>query len=36
MVVAAENYDGAIKVARECPGVVKPGTSVEIREIASP
>jgi hypothetical protein len=36
MVVAAENYDGAIKVARECPGVVRPGSSVEIREIATP
>jgi hypothetical protein len=35
MVVTAENYDGAIKVARECPGVVRPGSSVEIREIAS-
>ena len=34
MVVAAENYDGAIEVARECPGVVRPGSSIEIREIA--
>jgi len=36
MVVAAENYESAIKIARECPGVVRPGSSVEIREIASP
>jgi hypothetical protein len=36
MVVAAESYDGALEVARECPGVVRPGSSVEIREIASP
>jgi hypothetical protein len=36
MVVAAENYDDALKVARECPGVVRPGSSVEIREIGSP
>jgi hypothetical protein len=36
MVVAAENFDGALEVARECPGVVRPGSSVEIREIASP
>jgi hypothetical protein len=36
MVIAAESYDGAIEVARECPGVVRPGSSVEIREIASP
>jgi hypothetical protein len=36
MVVAAESYDRALDVARECPGVVRPGASVEIREIASP
>jgi hypothetical protein len=36
MVVAAENYERAIEVVRECPGVVRPGSSVEIREIASP
>jgi hypothetical protein len=36
MVVASEDYDGAIEVVRECPGVVRPGSSVEIREIASP
>jgi hypothetical protein len=36
MVVAAENYDGAIEVARECPGLVRRGSSVEIREIAGP
>lgn len=35
MVVAADNYDHAIEVARECPGVIRPGTSVEIREIVS-
>jgi len=34
MVVAAESYDRALEVARECPGVVRPGSSVEIREIA--
>lgn len=36
MIVAAESYDAAIEVARECPGVVGPGSSVEIREIAGP
>lgn len=36
MVVAADNYDRALEVARECPGVVRPGSSVEVREIASP
>ena len=35
MVLAAESYDHALEVARECPGVVRPGSSVEIREIAS-
>jgi hypothetical protein len=34
MVVAAENSDRAVEIARECPGVVRPGASVEIREIA--
>src|SRR5438552_1332771 len=36
MVVAAENYDGALAVARACPGVVRTASTVEIREIASP
>jgi hypothetical protein len=35
MVVAAENYERALDIVRECPGVVRPGSSVEIREIAS-
>jgi hypothetical protein len=34
MVVAAESYDRAIEVARGCPGIIRPGSSVEIREIA--
>jgi hypothetical protein len=36
MVVAADNYDRALEVARECPGLLSPGSSIEIREIASP
>lgn len=36
MVVAAESYDRALEVARECPGVLMPGSSVEIREMAGP
>jgi hypothetical protein len=36
MVVAAESYERAIEVARECPGVVRPGTSIEIREFSGP
>ena len=35
MVLAAESYDRAVEVARECPGVVRPGSSLEIREIAT-
>lgn len=35
MVVTADDYHGALRIARECPGVVRSGTSVEIREIAS-
>jgi hypothetical protein len=36
MLVTAENYEGALEVARECPGLMMPGSSVEIREILSP
>ena len=36
MIVAAENYDRALEVARESPGVMMPGSSIEIREISSP
>lgn len=36
MVVSAESYERALEVARECPGVVRPGSSTEIREIAGP
>ena len=34
MVIAAESYDRVVEVARGCPGIVRPGASVEIREIA--
>jgi hypothetical protein len=34
MLVAAPSIEQAIEVARECPGVIRPGSSVEIREIA--
>jgi hypothetical protein len=36
MVVAAESYEQAVEIARGCPGVVGPGLSTEIREIAGP
>ena len=33
MIVSAETLQQAIKVARECPGVVRPGSGVEVIEI---
>jgi hypothetical protein len=36
MLVVADSLEGAIEVARESPGVLAPGSSVEVREIASP
>ena len=36
MIVDAESLERAIEVARESPGVMSPGSSVEIREIARP
>lgn len=33
MIVEAESLEKAIEVARGCPGVVMPGSSVEVREI---
>lgn len=36
MIVSAESLDEATQVARECPGVVSPGSSVEVREISTP
>jgi hypothetical protein len=35
MFVTAESYEQAIEVAKESPGVLSPGSSVEVREIAS-
>jgi hypothetical protein len=35
MIVGAADYDGAVRVASECPGVISPNTSVEIRELAT-
>jgi hypothetical protein len=34
MVICAASYEQAIEVAQECPGVVRVGSSIEIREIA--
>ena len=36
MIIAADSLEEAIQVARECPGVVMPGSSVEVREIHTP
>lgn len=36
MIITADSLEEAIQVARECPGVVMPGSSVEVREIAMP
>ena len=35
MVVAAENYETAIAIARQGPGMVSEGSSIEIREMVS-
>jgi len=36
MVLSAESYEAAAEVARGCPGILAPGISLEIREIAAP
>ena len=36
MIVAAETYDLAIQIATEGPGMVRPGSSIEIREFSGP
>lgn len=35
IVVAARDLDHAIEIARDCPGLQRPGTNVEVRPIAS-
>lgn len=36
MVVSASSLDEAISIARECPGLVSPGSGVEVIEIRTP
>jgi len=36
MIVSAESLDQAIEVARACPGLVGPGSGVEVIEIRTP
>ena len=36
MIVEADSVERAMQVARESPGVMMPGSSIEIREISAP
>lgn len=36
MVVVADSYERALEVAKGCPGLIRPGSGVEVREIAGP
>jgi len=36
MIVSADTLDEAVQVARECPGLVRPGSGVEVIEIFAP
>ncbi len=36
MIVSAETLDEAIEVAKQCPGLVRPGSGVEVIEIHGP
>lgn len=36
MILDAESLEQAIEIARGCPGLVRPGSGVEVREIITP
>lgn len=36
MIVSAKDFDEAVAVARGCPGLVRPGSGVEVLEIHAP
>ncbi len=36
MIVAASSLDEAVQIARACPGLVRPGSAVEVIEIHTP
>jgi hypothetical protein len=36
MIVSAESFDQAVEVASACPGLVRPGSGVEVIEIRTP
>lgn len=35
MIVTADSYEQALEIARESPGATMPGSSIEIRAIAT-
>lgn len=36
MIIAADSYEQALEVVRGCPGILRPGATVEIREFVGP
>jgi hypothetical protein len=36
MIVSASSLDEAVQIARECPGLMRPGSGVEVIEIHAP
>jgi hypothetical protein len=36
MIVSAASLDEAVQIARECPGVVRPGSAIEVIEVLTP
>lgn len=36
MIISAQSIEEAVKIAMACPGVVSPGSCVEVREITTP
>ncbi|MFZ5896252.1 MAG: YciI family protein [Myxococcota bacterium] len=36
MIVSASNFDDAVEIARACPGLMRPGSGVEVIEIQTP
>jgi hypothetical protein len=36
MIVVADTYEQAVEVAAGCPGLIAPGSSCEVRELAGP
>lgn len=36
MILSAETLEEAAEIARLCPGVIRPGSSIEVREISAP